>query len=255
MRPCESMQTPVFQSTLPVWGGTTAASEFVHQGCISIHPPRVGRDFQGLPAFGLRRLISIHPPRVGRDGDVVAVQAPAVISIHPPRVGRDSRELEEQAQQVQISIHPPRVGRDSATKWSRAKNEYFNPPSPCGEGRSALEPGAVPAGISIHPPRVGRDPQDAPVSMIWDIFQSTLPVWGGTNPCSLTFDFAPFQSTLPVWGGTRVVTLQAVTMVISIHPPRVGRDPLTHTRPKVPRIFQSTLPVWGGTAKAHKNSL
>ena len=34
---------------------------------------------------------------------------------------------------------------------------------------------------------------------------------------------------------------------ISIHPPRVGRDPATPLSPQAPPSFQSTLPVWGGT--------
>ena len=35
---------------------------------ISIHPPRVGRDFRALYIV-LRASISIHPPRVGRDNN------------------------------------------------------------------------------------------------------------------------------------------------------------------------------------------
>ena len=33
---------------------------------VSIHPPRVGRDF-GADKMGLSEDVSIHPPRVGRD--------------------------------------------------------------------------------------------------------------------------------------------------------------------------------------------
>ena len=78
-------------------------------------------------------------------------------------------------------------------------------------------------------------------------FQSTLPVWGGTHPhqpgAETRRDFNPpspcgegqgkaeaakadaeFQSTLPVWGGTTFQALDDLEAVISIHPPRVGRD-------------------------------
>ena len=58
------------------------------------------------------------------------------------------------------------------------------------------------------------------------MFQSTLPVWGGTlasvsgNRCKM------FQSTLPVWGGTHFSHPAAWIFNVSIHPPRVGRDAL-----------------------------
>ena len=149
----------------------------------------------------------------------------------------------------QISIHPPRVGRDvdGPSAWETRRN--FNPPSPCGEGpiwsRSA-------ASMST--------------------FQSTLPVWGGTPHGPDKRGLKPFQSTLPVWGGTCTrERLASLPLRISIHPPRVGRDPaLWHGWPgsngisiHPPRVgrdrctnsdvglrnrFQSTLPVWGGTS-------
>ena len=110
-------------------------------------------------------------------------------------------------------------------------------------------------------------------------FQSTLPVWGGTFTHQRDFFTGfQFQSTLPVWGGTAADVDRSWAEMISIHPPRVGRD--GEKRQKLVEIvafqstlpvwggtrlvgsmtinlmqFQSTLPVWGGTAKAHKNSL
>ena len=100
----------------------------------------------------------------------------------------------------------------------------FNPPSPCGEGHD----------LELH-----------------------------TLKCCM------FQSTLPVWGGTSEKRHQATPKTVSIHPPRVGRDysdfPV-HVGPggfnppspcgegqvypsnsKLAGLFQSTLPVWGGT--------
>ena len=40
---------------------------------------------------------------------------------------------------------------------------------------------------------------------------------------------AVFQSTLPVWGGTVAGTAVAVDALVSIHPPRVGRDLSAYT--------------------------
>ena len=78
---------------------------------------------------------------------------------------------------------------------------HFNPPSPCGEGlqKSLFAPAEKP-------------------------FQSTLPVWGGTERIDDTGYAIQFQSTLPVWGGTYEASSNY----------GIGK-------------FQSTLPVWGGT--------
>ena len=134
----------------------------------------------GLPWHPLPAYISIHPPRVGRDswqgivkrftfpfqstlpvwgGTCVswARRITSGISIHPPRVGRDDGDRHS-ACILRISIHPPRVGRDRNGSTSTRKRRDFNPPSPCGEGL-----GLVANKIRYH------------------LFQSTLPVWGGTR--------------------------------------------------------------------------
>ena len=62
---------------------------------------------------------------------------------------------------------------------------------------------------------------------------------------------AVFQSTLPVWGGTAARTRQHADHDISIHPPRVGRDFYASVLYDAGiGVFQSTLPVWGGTRVA-----
>ena len=60
-----------------------------------------------------------------------------------------------------------------------------------------------------------------------------------------------FQSTRPVWGATdrNVVTLSCVP--ISIHAPRVGRDPFGISFTQKHMAFQSTRPVWGATEPKH----
>ena len=148
--------------------------------------------------------VSIHPPRVGRDGALRRIAIyDGKISIHPPRVGRDELLLVFLDLFLDISIHPPRVGRDATKQSRRGRTMYFNPPSPCGEGRLS-----------------------GPFSSIMWGFQSTLPVWGGTTTaCFSTETARTFQSTLPVWGGTHFPHSAAWVFDISIHPPRVGRDP------------------------------
>ena len=69
---------------------------------------------------------------------------------------------------------------------------------------------------------------------------------GRRRPCAETL-YSRFQSTLPVWGGTNAEKTQEQLIIISIHPPRVGRDRTTLTVETYQLRFQSTLPVWGGT--------
>ena len=81
----------------------------------------------------------------------------------------------------------------------------FNPPSPCGEGLCGY--GSIAGELA---------------------FQSTLPVWGGTTTLQEANEAQQlFQSTLPVWGGTDGGAVHSLLALISIHPPRVGRDPDT----------------------------
>ena len=144
-----------FQSTHPVWGGTTLKTPGKGLGCISIHPPRVGWD-KGLWGDGGATSISIHPPRVGWDRSIIGSSKSKAkfqsthpvwggtygeyknvllsdISIHPPRVGWDSLHPSGRGLLL-ISIHPPRVGWD----YGLPSNIYR-------------------VTISIHPPRVGWD--------------------------------------------------------------------------------------------------
>ena len=82
---------------------------------ISIHPPRVGRDF----SFGavIPLLAYFNPPSPCGEGHSFSGGQgyPHTISIHPPRVGRDTKSTGT-GQIFSISIHPPRVGRDRAAR-------------------------------------------------------------------------------------------------------------------------------------------
>ena len=128
------------------------------------------------------------------------------------------------------SAPSPRGGRDPPGQPSAYRRRYFNPPSPWGEGQAVL--------ISIRPE--------------W-VFQSTLPVWGGTKGEPTRRPKADrFQSTLPARGGTKLNGSTIVKTLISIHPPRVGRDHAVDLSGNISPAFQSTLPVWGGTFVALK---
>ena len=78
--------------------------------------------------------------------------------------------------------------------------------------------------ISIHPPRVGRD-------QVFDL--------------GCTYGWV-FQSTLPVWGGTALPLLRGRGRAISIHPPRVGRDAGSQGRTGARRHFNPPSPCGEG---------
>ena len=194
-KPCS-----VFQSTLPVWGGTLITSTGFFGNWISIHPPRVGRDFQ-KSCVSLTDKISIHPPRVGRDAKKTARFQATNISIHPPRVGRDEQHQKQQRTNQEFQSTLPVWG--GTRPWARSAwiPAYFNPPSPCGEGRKLGLQGAI--RYDFNPPSPCGEGQIKDSSALDTLlFQSTLPVWGGTAPAAVDFDGMTFQSTLPVWGGT-----------------------------------------------------
>ena len=125
-----------------------------------------------------------------------------------------------------ISIHPPRVGRDlSYTLSMTSLTRDFNPPSPCGEGHR-WQGWQTYRYFHFNPPS---------------------PCGEGLGLVDLRRFVAEFQSTLPVWGGTQPGSHAERRTRISIHPPRVGRDPAAAGRAVSTMSFQSTLPVWGGT--------
>ena len=102
-----------------------------------------------------------------------------------------------------ISIHPPRVGRDQDHYGQSSHGgRNFNPPSPCGEGQA-----------------------------------SALVLTNGPL----------FQSTLPVWGGTQIDAINAQRDANFNPPSPCGEGPAGATNEACGSVFQSTLPVWGGT--------
>ena len=100
-----------------------------------------------------------------------------------------------------VSIHPPRVGRDRCNNHARF----------C-------------LSVSIHPPRVGRDDQQKYRVLADKLFQSTLPVWGGTSARHLDGTYQGVSIHPPRVGRDALFTRAGYTKQVSIHPPRVGRD-------------------------------
>ena len=151
-----------------------------------------------------------------------------------------------------VSIHPPRVGRDNQALLCPASTSYFNPPSPCGEGLASALGAAVATHISIHPPRVGRDEHGTRVHALSAHFNPPSPCGEGPARSAKLPGNLPFQSTLPVWGGTRIWLHLRLHQRISIHPPRVGRDPTVDSIQHMPyisihppRVGRDVEDTWG----------
>ena len=148
----------------------------------------------------------------------------------------------------------------------------FNPPAPCGAGRFPPRT-SYPLPYFNPPAPCGAGLFRAPVLLIFPLFQSTRPVRGGTNKGYIKISDIEFQSTRPVRGGTLLPILPRLECLISIHPPRAGRDfpalsqsclfqcisihppragrdaLLPQPLPPQPQ-FQSTRPVRGGTSRS-----
>ena len=125
-----------FQSTLPVWGGTSKLIGITSHSPYFNPPSPCG---EGLPSVCCWLVfLYFNPPSPCGEGRQSLWRGPQDfwISIHPPRVGRDVLQKVEAFKAKIISIHPPRVGRDGIQTLHRKPYRYFNPPSPCGEGRA-----------------------------------------------------------------------------------------------------------------------
>ena len=168
-----------FQSTHPVWDGTLGSIGGAERRCISIHPSRVGWDCiisatitptvnfnPPIPCgMGLRSDSSVpefpnfNPPIPCGMGHRQAPNKRPTADINPPipcGMGLKPQRIADAIDD--ISIHPSRVGWDNRYASSKAQGN-----------------------ISIHPSRVGWDPTASPPAKAQPTFQSTHPVWDGTD--------------------------------------------------------------------------
>ena len=218
-----------FQSTRPVWGATEGDVCRRVILWVSIHAPRVGRDLvKGyLEAVGY---VSIHAPRVGRDsGKENRTCGKICFNPRAPCGARQAlmvsiwAELQFQSTRPvwgathlgyrrdvlrEVSIHAPRVGRDSSPIRMYSSPMSFNPRAPCGARRP---PSACFQESKCFNPRAPCGAR--PAQLISSVVDPT------------------FQSTRPVWGATMAADWHRIERDVSIHAPRVGRDPAYSARP------------------------
>ena len=177
--------TARFQSTRPVWGATRKSSGAGRDGKVSIHAPRVGRDFCTMFT-------------VIKQG----------VSIHAPRVGRDTKATTETAVQIGFNPRAPCGARQFFQKHYRHQIS-FNPRAPCGARPELTEIRAFGPIVSIHAPRVGRDTADRAARRYGARFNPRAPCGARQLLSSSSPSMGSFQSTRPVWGATELMSRKA----------------------------------------------
>ena len=126
-----------FQSTRPVWGATIGIAVGQDERVISIHAPRVGRDYTGrirscrLSNFNPRAPCGARPPPTNW------IASPFLFQSTRPVWG--ATPLRRTCTNCSaISIHAPRVGRDSLHSLRIPLHVHFNPRAPCGARQFVL---------------------------------------------------------------------------------------------------------------------
>ena len=124
----------LFQSTRPVRGGTPARRVRRTAYCISIHPPRAGRD---TDAFSNAAMVIFQSTRPVRGGTMVPPPKIGVLlqfqSTRPVRGG--TAHTMSCLNQQRSNFNPPApCGAGLLSSRKRLRSTYFNPPAPCGAG-------------------------------------------------------------------------------------------------------------------------
>ena len=80
-------------------------------------------------------------------------------------------------------------------------------------------------------------------------FNPPAPCGAGRYATAFNSNEDKFQSTRPVWGGTFINCLKLPSGIISIHPPRVGRDRRTFSASWIYLYFNPPAPCGAGLAR------
>ena len=244
----------LFQSTRPVWGATSSKMFLQSLLCISIHAPRVGRDYIPHRGWALHQ-INFNPRAPCGARRLHMCRCSRLLDFNPraPCGARPGEKGDTGAQGVFQSTRPV-WGATRLGARGDAALDHFNPRAPCGARlifsflfllNSDFNPRAPCGARPYTPERIAhqfpyfnpRAPcgarHDARRQILYfhNLFQSTRPVWGATVKDDMSIGFYPFQSTRPVWGATTYQDLTALGDNISIHAPRVGRDALNAVLP------------------------
>ena len=232
---------PLFQSTRPVRGATSAPTIFPVSRTISIHAPRAGRDSRQSSGLELHA-ISIHAPRAGRDVEIGFLCWCWIISIHAPRAGRDLPcRLKLHAVKLFQSTRPVRGATwPTWASWWSAWN--FNPRAPCGARR--------PEGLvrrkelefqSTRPVR-GATASEKRFTSALRYFNPRAPCGARRSPCSRASCTSDFNPRAPCGARRSGTSTSWRSKEISIHAPRAGRDRCRASSPLLCGNFNPRAP-------------
>ena len=192
---------------------------------ISIHAPRVGRDWSANRSALCQQAFQSTRPVWGATLELVKISAGFTISIHAPRVGRD-----EFAGTVTVTSDEFQSTRPvwGATSFPvvRICPKTFQSTRPVWGATALAQMPLYRPRISIHAPRVGRDLSFPHSLLMLYYFNPRAPCGARPSTTQSCSKSGRFQSTRPVWGATEPVGLHGHNGRISIHAPRVGRDTL-----------------------------
>jgi len=189
---------------------------------VSIHAPRVGRDFLNTLTY-TDVMVSIHAPRVGRDHlPSLPRSGRRRFNSRAPRGARPTARLSPTAAR-RFNSRAPRGARRSASPASLSISafQFTRPAWGATAGRLEVEQDSA---VSIHAPRVGRDGASGerpPDDLVVSIHAPRV----GRDPRPWACGPAgSFQFTRPAWGATAALGRGLEREEVSIHAPRVGRD-------------------------------
>ena len=189
-----------FQSTRPVWGAT----------CFAIF---------GWILFEFQSTRPVWGATFRNIADYYKVQ----VSIHAPRVGRDCHGHRWRQQRGGFNPRAP-CGARRYLSGACPPTQCFNPRAPCGARHHGMHNSFHDNGFQSTRPVWGATKSEQSIRRPAR-FQSTRPVWGATIKWLMQEHIEKFQSTRPVWGATRSMRSSSSNQMVSIHAPRVGRDP------------------------------
>ena len=171
-----------------------------------------------------------------------------------------------------ISIHPHRAGRDEKTMFDLHDFVIFQSTRLVWGGTAPRVKGQRYLFISIPPPHAGRDSLWNLMCVVPFLFQPTRPVRSGTHSFTYNRFTKKFQSTRPMRGGTcrqryrrcargnfnppalcgagrDIVVKHFADCLISIHPPRAGRDRRRFAPIRIHAYFNPPAPCEAGLKK------
>ena len=211
-----------FQSTRPVRGGTNECPRVANILGISIHPPRAGRDIGRNSRQNDNNYFN--PPAPCGAGPAQQRIPRQPYDFNPPAPCGAGRQSWAVLWRLWYFNPPAPCGAGQRGPRRRCPTGDFNPPAPCGAGRKQGRFCPSPPAISIHPPRAGRDGGHLGGSVRHSNFNPPAPCGAG-RVCAHNVPWnGYFNPPAPCGAGPLHLVQDYGHLIISIHPPRAGRD-------------------------------